>query len=352
MKLIMLYWKLILVLCLSSISLKAQIETKDLNTNAPISNVKLFSKEGKIIGISNLKGEIKISKKVHLQRTDSVEVFHSSYYSKKALWEEITNTSLILMEPDPVTKLDEVILSAEKPEYLLLKGNFVSYQIIDDVPLVFTDGIIEYYINLKKNKLVKSKILKSRIFRNQESIKSFSEEKGNSTRNILSTLPPFNFNQEVLVSNWEKFDVSDNGIIKRGDSVIGNQKKDESNTVLSIQYYSPENPKKISLFGIKSTINNEIITENFDATSAELESITSVNRYYNSDLARKDITIHYELVENFYTTESKILSKENFQNQLKKTVNPQNYLVEDEVSYEIPSFIKSLLFDQLVLVDK
>ena len=329
-----------------TLPLKAQIKIQDINTQKTISNAKIFSKRGEIIGISNLQGNIKIPKRTSLKKTDTIEVFHSNYISKKLTWNKVLENSLILIKPDTITKLEEVIVLANKAECLILKGDFISYQIIDNVPLTFSNGIIEYHIDLKKKKFIKSNIIESRTFKNFDSIKKFNAQKGNSTRNILSSIPPFSFYEEIILSDLDKFKVSNDSVITKKETVIGSLKKEDSKTILSIQYHSPERPKNISLLGVKSTINYKIINESFDSSFPKLEKILSINKYYNSDITKKEITINYELIQNFYTIEKKTMSKEQYKDYIKEGPNLKSNTV-NKANLKIPNSIKSLLFKEL-----
>lgn len=329
-----------------TLSLNAQIKTQDINTKKNIVNAKIFSKEGEIIGISNLKGNIKIPKKTSIQKNDTIEIFHPNYISKKTTWNKVLQNSIILMKPDTITKLEEVIIVANKPEYLILKGGFISYQIIDNVPVTFSDGIIEYYINLKKKKFLKSNIIQSRAFKNFNSIKKINETKRNSARSILSTIPPFSFYEEIILSDLEKFNIKNDSVITKKETVIGSLKKQDTKTILSIEYHSPERPKNISLPGIKSTINNKIINESFNSSSPKLEKILSINKYYNSDITKKEVTINYELIQNFYTLEKKTMSKEQYKDYVEEKPHLKNNTV-NKTSLKIPNSIKSLLFKEL-----
>lgn len=338
-----------LILFTFFISANAQLQFLNKN-NIPISNVKLFSKDGKILAVSNLKGETTPSK-ISFPKNDSIEIFHSDYISKKMIWDDLKNESKIYLNPDSVTKLEEIVLTSKKLEYLILKGYFISYQIIDDVPLSFSDGIIEYYINLNKNKLVDSRIIESRIFKNNDSIKAFGKRKGNSTFNVLSTIPPFSFHEEVLLNDWDNYETDSSGNIKEKNNLIGRITNDSNISEFTIEYNSPENTKKISFFGITAIIKNKSISEKFNSKSPTIEKVSSIGKYYNSDITKKGVSIKYELIQGFYITENEYVSKEKFNDYRKKVKNEQIsiYLGNTEASV-IPKFIESMLYKNLELI--
>ncbi len=342
---------LTLILVAFILSANAQVQVFDSYNNNPISNVKIFSKDGRILAISNLKGEISISK-VEFSKNDSIEIYHSNYASQKMIWIDISRNSKIYLNPDSVIKLKEVVLTTKKPEYLLLTGYFISYQIIDDVALSFSDGIIEYYINMNKNKVTNSRIIESRTFKNNDSIKAFSNRKGNSTFNILSTIPPFSFEEEVLLNEWGNYEIDQSGNIKRKNTEIGRIEKNSDTSEFTIEYNSPQNTKKTSILGITSIIKNKTIFEKFNSPTPRLEKIASLGKYYNSDITKKGVTINYELIQDFYLIESEYLSKENFKNyQIKTETNEHNnpYAGSKTVSV-IPEFIELMLYKDLDLL--
>lgn len=324
----------------------AQLKIKDLNTHEPILNTKLFSKEGKILATSNLNGIIEQSYPNKVPKTDTVEVFHSNYYSKRIALNDLTDNPILFLKPDPITKMYEVTIIAKKPEYLVLKGSYVSYQIIDDIPVTFTDGVIEYYINLKKGKFIKSNIIKSRLYKNRKQINKLNAQKSNPTRNVLSTIAPFNFYEEVLLYDWNKFIISGDTLRTKKGKVIGHINNTENEeSILSIQFHSPKDPKEVSLLGLKSKIFNKTINETFSDPNPKLKKITSISRYYNSDITKKDITIRYEFVQDFYVSEKKLMSKTQYINH----INAKNNLdsTNDLNDSKIPTYIKSLLFKEL-----
>lgn len=342
---------LTIILLFFILSINAQIKIYDSDNNNPISNVKIFSKEGRILALSDLKGEINISK-LEFPKKDSIEVYHSNYISQKMIWADLSEKSKIYLNPDSVTNLEEVVLTAKKSEYLILKGYFISYQIIDDVPVSFSDGIIEYYINLNKEKVTDSRIIESRIFKNIDSIRAFGNRKGNSTFNVLSTIPPFNFNEEVLLNEWDNYKIDQNGNIKSKNYVIGRISNFSDASEFTIEYNSPQNTKKTSILGITSIIKNKTIFEKFDSEEPKIERITSLGKYYNSDITKKGVTINYEFIEGFFTIESKYLSKENFKNYQKgsgKNEQPNLYLGNKTFSV-IPEYIELLLYKELELL--
>ena len=132
-----------------------------------VPNVTVLSKLGQVLGVSNKEGKIdfqKIETDFEPIGSDSIEIIHSNFENQKMTWKGLKDKSIILLEP--INDIEEVILTAKNPEYLILKSYFISYQLIDNEPQSFSDGVIEYYVSLTKNKIVNYNILSTRIYKN------------------------------------------------------------------------------------------------------------------------------------------------------------------------------------------
>ncbi len=334
------------------LSVNAQVKVYDSNNN-PVSNVKIFSKDGRLIALSDWKGEIDISN-LEFPKKDSIEIYHSKYISKKMVWNDINEKIEIYLKPDSIHKLEEVIITAKKLEYLSLKGYFFSYQIMDNVVLTFSDGIVEYYINLTKEKVIDTRIIESRTFKNNDSIKAFWKRKDHPAVNVISMrpLPPFDFNEEVLLSDWNNYKVEQDGNIKSKNKVIGRITNYNDDSELRIEYFSPENTKKISILGLTSEIKNKTIVEKFNSPTPKIEKIANLDLYYNSEITKKDISVNYELIQGFYIIKKKSLSKDNFKtilNEKEEGEQLSNYLENKTISV-IPKFIELMLYKNLELI--
>ena len=93
----------------------SQILVIDINTKTPISNVKLFSKKGQILTVSNLRGEINIST-INLVKGDSIEIYHPDFISEKTTWGDLSEKAETYLTPSPITNLEEVVITGKKPD--------------------------------------------------------------------------------------------------------------------------------------------------------------------------------------------------------------------------------------------
>ncbi|MEN2436551.1 hypothetical protein AAH994_14135 [Weeksellaceae bacterium A-14] len=321
-----------------------------------IPNVTVLSKLGQVLGVSNKEGRIdfqNIESEFKLIGSDSIEIIHSNFDSQKITWKGLKDKPTILLEP--INDIEEVILTTKNPEYLVLKAYYISYQLIDNEPQSFSDGIIEYYLSLTKNKIVDYNILAARIYKNIPVINNLYKRLGNTTLSIGSRIEPFNFYEEILLNRWNEFDLLNDTVIKLKDNVIGSIEKVDKKSNVFVEYYTPTRYKQQSLLGMSSKIENYNIIENFSSEKYDIKNLLKISKYYKSFITQKKVNFKYELIQNVQVLEKKFLSKEEFKN-LKLNFNhsdkisySQNYW-EQESLMEIPFFIRNLLNNQLTLM--
>jgi hypothetical protein len=327
----------------------AQVQFVNQTNQQPISNVTLLSGKGEIIGVSNIDGNINISeitRDINIKDTDTIEIYHTDFESQKIIWNKIRTNYKIYLNPYPVIEIQEIVFTPKSHDYLVLKGYFVSYQLIDNVPQSFNDGIIEYYINIPKEKFSNFNVLENRVFKNTEYLKTLYEKKG-PVPSVGSNIRPFNFTEEFLLKN-KKIDgiVSENKkikITKNGDFQM-----------LFVEYYTPEKPKEQSVLGIKSKILNYNISESFQ-NEISVKNLSNISKYYMSNISRKYQTIKYELIQNFYVLEKKYISSEEYKTLKFNNDYSTKYYSEFWKNTDfpkIPSFILDKLHKDLILIEK
>ena len=99
-------------------------------------------------------------------------------------------------------------------------------------------------------------------------------------------------------------------------------------------------------------IKNKTIFEKFNSSTPKIETITSLGRYYNSDITKKGVTVNYELIENFYTLENAYLSKEKYKSHLSEKVKNEqpNLFLGNKTISVIPEFIELMLYNELEII--
>ncbi|WP_312067536.1 hypothetical protein [Empedobacter sp.] len=297
------------------------------DTKQPINNVSAFDKDGRIINLSNNKGYLL------LNNISNVELFHPDY--EKLNLETSKKDTVYLTPLIPSITLSDVIIDVKSHEYIHIYSYFYSYQLINDYPQAFTDGIIVYTIN-KKNKLVSQEVLKSRSLKNRSVINEFYSKNKGVTFNIGSEPPAFSFKEELIVNNVisvKKNVLNKKAIINQNDNIIN----------LNINYVEKDNPINKSLFGLKSSIISFNISESFsNSNNLNFQNLKSIQKFYNSKISQKKSSYDYKLIQNISVLK----------------IKPSNTKFKDDKSYDdivlnkylylIPENISKIIYENVL----
>jgi len=143
----------------------SQIVIIDSINKTPIPNVSVILGTKTFTTISDLEGIIRISNEL-LKNDNSISFSHISYQPKSIKTNFIKANDTIFLTPI-TRKLDDVIVSSNTTkDYLVLKGFYRSYLYNDNMVYGYSDGIVEYFINLNK-KVGSSKSLTNRVISNR-----------------------------------------------------------------------------------------------------------------------------------------------------------------------------------------
>ena len=145
----------------------SQILICDTINKTPIPNVSVIFGSNTFTTISDLNGEFNISNEF-LKIDNPITFSHISYQTKSIKSQFINKNDTIFLTP-LINKLDEVVVSSNtSKDYLVLKGFFRSYIYNDNVVYGYSDGIVEYFINLntnlKSNKNLTNRIISNRLY--------------------------------------------------------------------------------------------------------------------------------------------------------------------------------------------
>lgn len=330
----------------------SQVKFLNKTNNEPVSNVKIFNQTGEIIDISNSKGIVEL-KKNRISENDSLNIFHSNFLVKYMTLKELLAQKNILLTPSDFTNLEQVIVTAKKPRYLKISGFFLSYQLIDNNPQSYCDGIIEYYIDLKKYKIKDYKIKYSRIFKNRKLMSELKKSKPKAVSMLGSNILPFNFKEEILLNEWQNKNLEFPEILDK--DWVGVINSDEKNSNITIEYYTPENPRTISLLGLETIVHNYLIQESFNSNKPKIENLKSIAKYYSSEMKKKEDKIDYELEQDFFVSNFKYLNKEQYKSATEDldenliTNFSSNYW--EEYQNFIPPAIENKLYKELEIIE-
>lgn len=145
----------------------SQIVIFDTINKTPIPNVSVIFGSNTFTTISDLDGIILITKEL-LNNDNTISFSHISYQPKSIKTNFIKTNDTIFLTPI-TNKLDDVVVSSNtSKDYLVLKGFFRSYLYYDNMVYGYSDGIVEYFINLNtksnSNKSLTNRIISNRLF--------------------------------------------------------------------------------------------------------------------------------------------------------------------------------------------
>lgn len=325
-----------------------------------IPNIKLIGENGVILGLTDDNGTFYLSNKnKELSPKIKLEIYHPDYQYSVIHKEDIDKKKFIFLKK--AKPIDEIIITAKKIyDYTVLKGYYMSYNLIDDVPVSFSDGIIEYFIPNKKLASVKSQLISCRYFVNEDFIKNYKKIKSGLTSiEIDGNILPFNFDDEILVNDWQNISINNEDLLRKNIK-IGNIKSDDENITLNLVYNTPTNTEIKKLLGIQSEIINHTQIERFKKTenkALNIKNLLFVSRYYNNIITNKKLNseINNKVFDEFHTLEVSQITKEEYQ-KLKKevsTIGKTNYeqtpkFIKNNDKYpKIPIFIENLFEKEL-----
>jgi hypothetical protein len=345
-----------LLFLLISLVVNSQVKFVNRATEQPISNVSLLSNVGKIIGVSDTYGKINIAdinSEFVIVDSDTIEAVQPDFISQKLTWNDLKKTNIIYLSP--LKNIEEVVVTGKKQEFLMLRGYFFSYQSVDDIPEAFSDGMVEYYISLTKNKIVGFNIKENRTFERKDS----TQKKKIIQFEITPNISPLSFSQEWILksrNNSKNNYVSGDYIVQKSDTV-GKVINNGDDTAFYIEFCTPEKPKEFSLFGLHVRTVNDVLSENFSSVPS-FTTLKTLSSYEKSYITLKKSTKKYVVIKNFYVLDKKFLSKENFKdlnaksNHSNTESNYSSNFWEDPGLPDIPSFIVERLNKELVLIKK
>lgn len=260
---------------------KAQILIKEKESDQNIPFVELRDSGGRILGMSNENGVILQEVIEKIARTDMNEVSfnHISYQTVKLLKQQFLNSKFITLSRNTIV-LDEVIVSPNKVNYsfLLVKGYYRTYNIIDTQPKSYADGIVEYlYPNNSKDDIL--------IRRLQE--RSFLLSAGKTMPALMNInivgprVPDMNLTNENETKTYSFFDNENKNyfLLAKQDILKIRKiplKNGEYAILQEIAYLSPEEKKTIKRFGneaLHEYHNESSVYKTNDSTDISLENL-------------------------------------------------------------------------------
>jgi hypothetical protein len=299
----------------SIFSIYSQHKIKETFSEKIIPFVEIYSEKGDLIGVSDINGVIssELENKIHNSKATNLTFVNSSYLTSELSIEKFKNSSVISLNRIAI-ELDEVVITKPKTyKYLKLKGYFRSLQINEDRPHYFIDGIVEFYISTKSDK-VKMRIISNRSFENksinQISPTYFFMVAGVPMFNEFTSYENLNNGYELKTDNSLKTTISD----KETNLEKGTISTLNNNPNLQLEIISTIKPKIMKLFGMETHYNNyniNSIYESSDYQKINLENIIYFKEIRSYDIKRKqkDQFQKVEATHEFYLLEKEYLNE-------------------------------------------
>lgn len=279
---------IIVILICQNLSLKAQIVIKDVESNENISFVELRDFNERILGISDENGIVSkdIIEKIAKGNSNDVFLYHMSYKPFKTLKSQFLESNIISLSRNTIA-LDEVtVLPNKTKSFVLVKGYFRTYDIVDNQLKSYADGIVEYLYpeNSKSDILIK---------RNQERSLLLPSGKGLPALmniNIVGPrIPDMNLTNENAAKTYSFFDNKNNNyfLLDKNKTVRLNKipLKDGKNGILQeISYLTAEQKKTVKRFGNESI--HEYHNESSVYNVSDSNEISLANIIYHKEIRK------------------------------------------------------------------
>ncbi len=342
------------------------IYLKDCQTGRGIPFANIISSDGKLVGLSNINGNINKTKilKSLKERSNKLIIQHLSYDNYNISVESFKDVDTLKMNKRQ-NLLPEVTAIPENKkvyDYIVITGYYRCYQLEDSITKYYKDGVVEFYIP-KKGKNIKRIILNSRSFLNSELIEQQKTRK--FMVNINGTVIP-NLDQGSILNELGKQyttkEYQKEKLVLRTDSVVGAVRSDSSRGLINIyvDLIAPQKEEIHNLFNYTSRITNINISENYwsgeisSFSKSDLESKKEYRKLFFKHKKDKSETA-IDIISELYIVDKKYVSKEEYSK--KKKVPDQSYSSafsneywNDLSKYNIPQLnepIKLLLENKL-----
>ncbi len=261
-------------------SLIAQIQVFDQKNHSPIPFVQLLNEKGSIVCTADVNG---ILPYIDMPKKQQCSLQHISYKTLEFSSDLLQKRKSLYLLPMSYA-LDEVTIHADQPDYICLKGYYRSYQFNDSLLKYYSDGIVEYFIPLRKKKL-KFKLLQYRSFRSKKIVK-LDRKRAFSVSDISVAIPYIEC-LSLMEEVKQKYDIIGSSIFV--DSIkAGSLSINDANNSLKIELdrLAPKKQKTFSLFGYTSTLVSSFVIEN--------------SRFENDFISRMNLLNRKEYIKKFY----------------------------------------------------
>ena len=175
-------------------------------------------------------------------------------------------------------KLQDVTISSQRPKFVRLKGYYRSYQHNDSVLKYYVDGIVEYYINLKNEK-VDIRMYSSRHLRNEELVSK--DKKRAFMLSDQATFRPWPEGKTFIEECRKKYAIQNSanvGYIKKASQIIGRVTTDSINKSCMIEMDMIPTYDKLThnIFGFTQEMKSDYFMEAYRLSDEDYYSFKNL----------------------------------------------------------------------------
>lgn len=323
------------LLCFIRLSTFGQIVLLDNDDDTPVSFAHVISESGNLIATSDLNGLIKLDSISNLKNHYFI-IQHISYENNEITGKELNAKDTVFLSKKTYT-LPDVVVGTVKPEVIVIKGYYRSYELDDNVPKFYTDGIVEYYIPLANEKKIKMRLIEYRSYGNISLIEK-EKQRTNTIVMRLAGIPRIEHNSIIqsLGKHYKTRNSSKNELeIIKDTSIVGTIKRNlKDHTIQSnMDLIAPKQSETKTLFNYTSQIiNNELIEVYPDMEFSEISVKDILRRKKHKKILfkhKKDNDfVKLEGVDELYIFDKYYISKENF-----KKIKSSSYAFPESSSF-------------------
>lgn len=333
----------LLLFALVHFSFAQQLVFIDADTKLPVYAVNVYNASGRLIGFSNREGLMNI-----INNKKTAEVYplhltlqHVSYNTKLIAINEKEVVDTVLLERK-TNRLNEVFMpSPISSDFLCLRGYFRSLETFDRKHKYFSDGIVEFYIPLKKGK-VKYRLLDFRIYRDSAVEEDYKEKMWT----FFQAPRMVEMFRGKLFERLKGYSLSSNSgnrieILKKGTEVGHIQLSQKPETInFYLDTVLPDSVMIEKIFRIEARIKHEIYNENYAQHVLEdlsAKNLLNVYQLITGTIKRKAEygAIPYEIVNEFYVQYNYFLSSKEYK-AIGSSLTKSLYKTLDKSSFSSP----------------
>jgi len=315
----------------------SQITLIDNGDHSPVSFAHLIAEDGRLLGTSDLNGQIKIDS-INTIQNKHISIQHLSYENIEIALDKSAIPDTFFMVKRKYT-LPDVTVHASNKEVLVIKAYYRSYELNNDIPKFFTDGFVEYYIPVSNDKKIKMKRMEFRSFRNEELL-SKEKERTNTIVMRLAGIPRIVHNsvsnsiRENKKITLRETSGNETKIIKN-DCIVGTIVSDTLNSVLrlSMDFIAPKKSEEKSLFRYTSRITTNEVSEiytNMHLQAISLDDLIRRNNYRKIFFKHKKDAdfVKLEAINELHVLQKHYITNEEF-----KAIESDSHALPESSSY-------------------